>query len=96
MSLKHVILGFLSSAPMSGYDLKQAFDRSIRHFWPANQSQIYREWLIFKTEWFVEQEIDQRKDRLDRKVYHITDSGQSELHQWLSTPLPNKITEINL
>ena len=42
MSLKHAILGFLSFKPLSGYDLKKAFDNSVRHFWPANQSQIYR------------------------------------------------------
>ena len=38
MSLKHAILGFLSFAPLTGYDLKKAFDRSVQHFWPANQS----------------------------------------------------------
>ena len=36
MSLKHAILGFLSLQPMTGYDLKKAFDQSVRHFWPAN------------------------------------------------------------
>ena len=42
MSLRHAILGFLSFQPFTGYDLKKAFDRSVRHFWPATQSQIYR------------------------------------------------------
>jgi hypothetical protein len=42
MCLKHAILGILSFSPMTGYDLKKAFDRSVRHFWPVNQSQIYR------------------------------------------------------
>jgi PadR family transcriptional regulator, regulatory protein AphA len=42
MSFKYAILGFLSFAPFSGYDLKKAFDRSVQHFWPANQSQTYR------------------------------------------------------
>jgi PadR family transcriptional regulator, regulatory protein AphA len=42
MSLKYAILGFLSLAPLSGYDLKKSFDRSLGHLWPADQSQIYR------------------------------------------------------
>ena len=42
MSLEYAILGFLNYQPFSGYDLKKLFDTSVRHFWPADQSQIYR------------------------------------------------------
>jgi hypothetical protein len=42
MSLEFAILGFLNYQPYSGYDLKKIFDTSVRHFWPADQSQIYR------------------------------------------------------
>ena len=42
MSLEFAILGFLNYHPYTGYDLKKIFDTSIRHFWPADQSQIYR------------------------------------------------------
>ena len=41
MSLDHAILGFLNYRRYSGYDLKKIFDKSVRHFWPADQSQIY-------------------------------------------------------
>jgi len=88
MSLQHAILGFLSSKPMSGYDLKKIFDQSVRHFWPANQSQIYRELSRLTENGLVQQEVIQREDRLDKKLYHITAAGRDELHQWISTPLP--------
>ena len=88
MSLKHAILGFLSFQSFSGYDLKKAFDNSVQHFWPANQSQIYRTLAALKEEGFVEQEVIEREDRLDKKLYNITPSGREELHTWLSTPLP--------
>ena len=39
MSLEYAILGFLNYHPYTGYDLKKIFDTSIRHFWPADQSQ---------------------------------------------------------
>ena len=42
MSLDHAILGFLNYHPYTGYDLKKIFDSSVQHFWPADQSQIYR------------------------------------------------------
>jgi len=90
MSLKHAILGFLSIKSLSGYDLKKAFDQSVQHFWPANQSQIYRTLACLKDEALVEQEVIEREERLDMKVYHITDAGQEELHRWLTAPLPTQ------
>jgi PadR family transcriptional regulator AphA len=87
MSLKHAILGFLSYAPMSGYDLKKAFDQNLQHFWPADQSQIYRTLSHLTDEALVEVQVFPRQDRLDRKVYYITETGTDELRRWLSTPL---------
>jgi DNA-binding PadR family transcriptional regulator len=88
MSLKHAILGFLSYTPFSGYDLKKAFDQSVHHFWPANQSQIYRTLADLEGLGLVEKEVIPREDRLDMKIYNITPAGRVELHRWLTTPLP--------
>lgn len=92
MSLKHAILGFLSFESLSGYDLKKAFDRSVRHFWPANQSQIYRTLAQMSEDGLIEKEVIEREERLDMKIYSITKAGRNELHKWLSTPLPDKET----
>ena len=92
MSLKHAILGFLSFSPFSGYDLKKAFDNSVQHFWPANQSQIYRTLAELEESGFVEKEVIERDERLDMKIYNITETGRDELHQWLATPLPERDT----
>lgn len=88
MSLKYAILGFLSHQPFSGYDLKKAFDQSVQHFWPANQSQIYRTLAKMTDADLVVQEVVEREDRLDKKIYHITDKGRDDLHQWLASSLP--------
>ncbi len=88
MSLEHAILGFLNYAPMSGYDLKKAFDTSVRHFWPADQSQIYRTLKELTRRGWVTVEVIPQEDRPNRKVYHITDAGREELRRWLATPLP--------
>jgi len=90
MSLKHAILGFLSQQPLSGYDLKKAFDRSVRHFWPANQSQIYRTLAELEGQGLVGKKVIEREERLDMKVYSITETGRVELQRWLSTPLPEQ------
>ncbi|MGB9775779.1 MAG: PadR family transcriptional regulator [Anaerolineae bacterium] len=86
MSLPHAILGFLNYAPMTGYDLKKAFDTSVRHFWPADQAQIYRTLKELMHQGWVTVEVVPQEDRPNRKVYHITDAGREELRRWLRTP----------
>jgi DNA-binding PadR family transcriptional regulator len=86
MSLEHAILGFLSYKPMSGYDLDRHLYESVRHFWPATQSQIYRTLSRMAAQGWVRQELVEQRDRPDRKVYHLTDQGQIELRRWLTAP----------
>jgi PadR family transcriptional regulator AphA len=88
MSLDFAILGFLNYHPYTGYDLKKIFDTSIRHFWPADQSQIYRTLSRLTEQGFAEMEKIPQEDRPDRKVYHITDAGRAELLKWLAGPPP--------
>ncbi|MHC1781189.1 MAG: PadR family transcriptional regulator [Anaerolineaceae bacterium] len=88
MSLEHAILGFLQYKPFTGYDLKKIFDTSVRHFWPADQSQIYRTLTKLAEQGMAEQEIIEQSDRPDRKVYHITPAGRDELSRWLVGPFP--------
>ena len=88
MSLEYAILGFLNYHPYTGYDLKKIFDTSVQHFWPADQSQIYRTLARLMENGLVEMEKVPQEDRPDRKVYHITQAGRSELHQWLIGPPP--------
>ena len=90
MSLKHAILGFLQYQPFSGYDLKKAFDTSVHHFWPADQSQIYRTLAQLADEGWAEVEIVPQEDRPDRKVFSITEAGRDELGRWLRTPVPHE------
>lgn len=86
MSLSHAILGFLNYAPMSGYDLKKAFDASIRHFWPADQAQIYRTLKELMQQGWVTVEVVPQAERPNRKVYHITEAGREELRRWQRSP----------
>jgi DNA-binding PadR family transcriptional regulator len=88
MSLEYAILGFLNYQPYTGYDLKKIFDTSIRHFWPADQSQIYRTLSKLTENGWAEMEKVPQEDRPDRKVYHITDVGRAALREWISGPPP--------
>ena len=88
MSLEFAILGFLNQQPYSGYDLKKVFDTSVRHFWPADQSQIYRTLSRMKKEGWVETQIVHQENRPDRKEYSITNQGRDAFMEWMKTPLP--------
>jgi len=84
MSLEFAILGFLNYHPYSGYDLKKIFDTSVRHFWPADQSQIYRTLRSLAEQGYLELEKVPQQTRPDRKVYHITPAGRAALLEWLA------------
>lgn len=83
MSLDYAILGFLNYRPFTGYDLKKALDASIRHFWPADQTQIYRTLVDLTEKGQAEMEVVDQTNRPDRKVYRITSAGRAALRQWL-------------
>ena len=88
MSLEHAILGFLNYEPMTGYELKKIFDLSIKHFWPAKQSHIYRVLPQMEEKGWLTVEVIQQDTRPARKVYHLTESGRLELQTWLTAGQP--------
>ncbi|MFZ6027124.1 MAG: PadR family transcriptional regulator [Chloroflexota bacterium] len=88
MSLDHAILGFLNYHPFSGYDLKKMFDTSVRHFWPADQAQIYRTLNRLAAQGLAEMEVIEQSDRPNRKEYRITEAGRVELLNWLAAAPP--------
>ncbi len=90
MSLEFAILGFLNYKPFTGYELKKMFDTSVRHFWSADQSQIYRTLAKLTADGLAEVEVVEQTTRPDRKLYHITSAGQARFVDWLRGPFPNE------
>lgn len=88
MPLEHAILAFLDMHPQTGYDLKKAFDSSVRHFWSATQSHIYKALENLEKKEFVAAQMILQEGKPNRKEYHITQAGRAELQGWLSQPLP--------
>jgi DNA-binding PadR family transcriptional regulator len=88
MSLPFLLLGMLRQ-PATGYDLKKAFDGSLRHFWSAELSQIYP--ALQRLE--EEGKLTSRRSPSDagpaRRVYRRTARGTRALHDWLrEEPVP--------
>lgn len=91
--LKHAILGLLDRGEMSGYDIMTEFkDKELRHFWSAKHSQIYPELKKLTDEGLIEFKIEIQGEKLEKKVYSITQEGRKEVHKWLSKLEPELIT----
>lgn len=80
---KYAILGLLSLAPMSGYDIKVITDRSIGHFWNENFGHIYPVLRRMEKEGLLSREVRHTPGRPDRSVFALTDAGASALADWL-------------
>jgi PadR family transcriptional regulator, regulatory protein AphA len=79
----YVILGMLRHEPRTGYEIKQAVDRSTRFFWAASYGQIYPELRRLAKAGLVEGEADPKGER-KRTVYRLTRAGRTELRRWLA------------
>jgi len=77
-----VILGLLSHAPLSGYDMKAIVDRSTRFFWAGSYGQIYPELRRLEKEGLIEGE-DAPNGGRTRRVYRLTAAGKKALREWL-------------
>jgi PadR family transcriptional regulator AphA len=88
MSLEHAILGFLSEAPGTGYELKKRFDASVRHFWPADRTHIYRALNALAERGLAQVDVLEQDGKPNQKRYTITEAGKRALLDWLERSLP--------
>lgn len=92
MTLQYALLGLLSYHDQTGYDLKKLFDDSIRNFWHASISQIYRELNTLEHKGYVTSEILPQADRPDKRVYSITEKGRAAFSDWIAN-FPEKLSK---
>jgi DNA-binding PadR family transcriptional regulator len=76
------VLGLLGMKPMSGYDIKRAVDRTIRHFWAASYGQIYPELKRLEEAGWISGKDASQGERA-RRIYKLTAQGGRELEAWL-------------
>ena len=84
MSLDHILLGLLKE-PQSGYDLKAVLDEVVRHFWPAELSQIYRILKRLEGQGLLKSRVLASDKGPDRRVYSRTQAGRRRLREWVTS-----------
>ena len=84
---KYAVLGLLSYAPASGYDIRHIYEQSLGHFWSESYGHIYPILKRLVDEGLATREVESNRGRPDRHVYTITDAGREELRLWLAQSL---------
>lgn len=83
-TLGYAILGLLAREELSGYDLMGLMKERVGFFWQARHSQIYPELARLEGDGLVTHRLIEQRERPDKKVYRITDSGLATLKEWIS------------
>ena len=84
---QYALLGLLSREPMTGYGIRQWFERAISFFWSESYGQIYPQLRRLEQLGFAEVEEKIEGGR-SKKVYKITDAGRLFLSEWLAASTP--------
>ena len=92
--LKHGILGLLNYGNMTGYEIREIFDKSLNFFWQAQSSQIYRELHTLEKNGWITMTTVEQSDRPNKNVCSITEDGRKEFLRWLCSE--NSVMEIRL
>jgi DNA-binding PadR family transcriptional regulator len=85
-NLKYAILGLINRASMTGYDLMKEFNEDLVNFWYARHSQIYPELKKLVKEGLITYEKIIQGEKMEKKLYSITNAGREDFLSWLAEP----------
>jgi PadR family transcriptional regulator AphA len=80
-----IVLGLLSQAPGTPYDLKIRVSSGLANFWTVQHAQLYTETARLAEEGLLTEERESEGRR--RKTYSITAAGKKVLQEWLAQPV---------
>jgi PadR family transcriptional regulator, regulatory protein AphA len=95
---RYAVLGALTIAPMSGYDLRAFFEQSVRFFWTESYGQIYPILKKLAAEGLVAPAKPGKGGGTHprRTVYVITARGRAALAEWLGEPIEQEVGRIEI
>ena len=87
-TLKYAILGLINRNPLTGYDITKEFNSGLVEFWYAKHSQIYPELKKLTDEDLISYETVIQGEKLEKKLYTITEKGNKCFQKWLAKDDP--------
>ncbi|WP_052663805.1 PadR family transcriptional regulator [Psychromicrobium lacuslunae] len=79
------IMGFLSLAPQSGYDILRQAKESIAEFWGISPGQLYPQLQALSARGYI-RPIGEAQGPHARQHWEITEQGRDALLDWLKAP----------
>lgn len=89
------MLGLFGSHSVTGYDIFEMADKTMRPYWSVTKSQVYRE-LTSMEEMGLIKKDGAKKPFRNRQFYKLTNKGRQTFYDWLTSPVPDDITRTNL
>lgn len=86
MSLRYGILGLLNYGPSTGYEINTFFNNSLKLFWDAQTSQIYRELTMLEKNGLAQSQTMIQHGKPNKNVFKITEKGKEAFVDWMKTP----------
>lgn len=83
----YVILGLLSEAPLTGYQIKKIIDVRFRFFWNESYGQLYPTLKALSEQGLIEAVDGGSETTRSKKTYRITAAGMDALREWLKQPV---------
>lgn len=93
----YVVIGMISLGARSGYEIRQAVERSIRFFWNISHAQIYPSLQRLEAAGLI-RGWDEPQGKRPRRLLEVTEAGQRALRAWLirAEPMPFELRDIAL
>lgn len=91
-SVEYSLLGLLNEHPMHGYELHRELSRKtgIGLIWTVKQALLYAILSKLEARGLIVAQVLVQENRPVRKVFHLTEEGQSAFEDWVSTPSSRK------
>jgi PadR family transcriptional regulator, regulatory protein AphA len=92
----YVILGLLSEAPLTGYQIKKLVDIRFRFFWSESYGQIYPGLQSLQKRGLIQETDTAAETNRSQKTYQITGDGMSALKNWLIQPVERETVRFEI
>lgn len=87
MSIRYIILGYLNTSDLTGYELKKAIATHPFLPWSGNNNQIYKALTELEDHGYIQSQRVIQSLAPNKKIYHIKHAGRALLQHWLYEPV---------
>jgi len=90
IDFEYALLGLLSAAPMSGYDLRKAFATPLSRF-SASPGGLYPALRRLERRGLLAARVDRSGELRARRLYQLTEAGAAALDAWIRQPIDQEM-----